>query len=554
MSGGKGGSTSSSVTVPQYIEDAARRNLDRADKISKIGVMPYYGADVAALTPMQEAAAQNIADTAGAFGTAGGNMSQQDIRGGMPEPTTFAGGVRGYSSAPMYEQSLEALAAARPGQKEYIDSFFIDPYTGVAGSNAQSMVDYAPVSGDLGGINRGQTGGGGGGGGGGVGGGNGGGVGGGNGGGGGGGGTFLGGDYLGGSEEAETSLINSDLTDDQFFDIFESGDGVPAVSVGSGGTTNSYVTDQDLYSAPGGFYGGSAANETALINSNLSDEDFWNTFEAGSPAGNGTYVAPAALTQDQIDFTASSLDPFGGSGADVIPDNYGGSFIGGGADGVGNFGQVGDFFGGIGDKLGITNYDGQGTGLLSGLNLTGPVTPKSASELQFEADRAPGGVHYESSGSQRNEAAAIKAGQEKDDQMAQVIDIAAVKDLTKNKYKAQEWLKDNGYGSVDKNDAAGILQGKIADIEKSQLKQGLTDGVVMENDRRQVWVGGEMVANVKSASDAKERLAAAVANKAPPPANSPEATGFTQAQIDLAQVLFAQGVPAAEVRAAVLAQ
>jgi hypothetical protein len=160
MAGGKGGSTSSSVTVPQYIEDAARRNLDRADKISKIGVMPYYGADVSALTPMQEAAAQNIADTASAFGTAGGNMSQQDIRGGMPEPTTFAGGVRGYSSAPMYEQSLEALAAARPGQKEYIDSFFIDPYTGRAGSNAQSMVDYAPVSGDLGGINRGQTGGG----------------------------------------------------------------------------------------------------------------------------------------------------------------------------------------------------------------------------------------------------------------------------------------------------------------------------------------------------------------------------------------------------------
>ena len=57
-----------------------------------------------------------------------------------------------------------------------------------------------------------------------------------------------------------------------------------------------------------------------------------------------------------------------------------------------------------------------------------------------------------------------------------------------------------------------------------------------------------MVANVKSASEAKERLATAVANKPSP------TTGFTQAQTDLAQALFAQGVPAAEVRAAVLAQ
>ena len=506
----KGGSTSTSVAVPEYIEKAAKRNLNKAEGISQIGYAPYIGADVAALTPMQEAAAQNIADTASVFGTAGGNMSQQDIRGGMPEPTTFAGGVRGYSSAPMYEQSLEALAAARPGQKEYIDSFFIDPYTGRAGSNVQAPIDYTSLtpggSGDLGGINRGQTGGG------------------------------------GGDDPffppvtppvtppftppvftppvvtppVFTPPVDGPFTIPPVVDGPYIGDGVPAVSVGSGGTPGSWTTDQELYGAPGGFYGGSAANETALINSNLSDEDFWNTFEAGSPAGNGTYVAPAALTQEQIDFTASSLDPFGGSGADVIPDNYGGSFIGGGADGVGNLGQVGDFFGSIGDNLGITDFSGQGGGLLSGLNLTGPVTPKSASELQFEADRAPGGVHYESSGSQIREAAAIKAGQEKDDQMAQVIDIAAVKDLTKSKDKAQEWLKDNGYGSVDRDNASDTLRVKIADIEKSQLKQGLTDGVVMENDRRQVWVGGEMVANVKSASDAKERLATAVANKPVP--------------------------------------
>jgi len=153
MSGGKGGSTSSTVEIPQYIEDAAKRNLARADTISQIGYVPYYGADVAAFTPMQEAAFRNTAGTAGAFGLAGGGMSQQDIMGGMPAPTAYAGGVRGYSSAPMYEQALAELATRRPGQKALIDSLFIDPYSGVAGANVGPMVDYTDtrIPGDLGG-------------------------------------------------------------------------------------------------------------------------------------------------------------------------------------------------------------------------------------------------------------------------------------------------------------------------------------------------------------------------------------------------------------------
>jgi len=179
MSGGKGGSTSSTVEIPQYIEDAAKRNLTRADTISQIGYVPYYGPDVAAFTPMQEAAFQNTAGTAGAFGLAGapintysatgqrmGNigrstagsafpigMSQQDIMGGMGPATTYAGGVRGYSSAPMYEQAMDELATRRPGQKNLIDSLFIDPYSGVPGANVGPMVDYTDTRtpGDLGG-------------------------------------------------------------------------------------------------------------------------------------------------------------------------------------------------------------------------------------------------------------------------------------------------------------------------------------------------------------------------------------------------------------------
>ena len=132
MAGGKGGSSTTSVEVPQYIEDAAKFNLRQAGAlgqpgIAQIGYVPYYGADVAAFTPTQEAAFQNVAGQAGAFGLtapAGGAMA------GMPTPQEFAGGVRGYSSAPMYEQSLGEFARRRPAQFNLIESLFINPVTG----------------------------------------------------------------------------------------------------------------------------------------------------------------------------------------------------------------------------------------------------------------------------------------------------------------------------------------------------------------------------------------------------------------------------------------
>jgi len=141
MSGGKGGSTSSSVEIPEYIEKAAQRNLNKAERISQLGYVPYYGPDVAAFTPMQQASFQNTADVAGAFGM-NAPASQQDIMGGMAAPTQYAGGVSGYSSAPIYQQSLDELARQRPAQKSYMDSFFIDPYSGSYGSNAPAPIDY----------------------------------------------------------------------------------------------------------------------------------------------------------------------------------------------------------------------------------------------------------------------------------------------------------------------------------------------------------------------------------------------------------------------------
>jgi len=135
----KGGSTSTSVEIPKYIEDAAKRNLNRAEGIAGLGYVPYYGADVAAFTPMQEAAFGSTNLAAGAFGMPTVGASELT---GMPEAETFAGGMRGYSSAPMYEQSLQELQARRPGQYEYMQGFFIDPITGERGAMMGDPIDY----------------------------------------------------------------------------------------------------------------------------------------------------------------------------------------------------------------------------------------------------------------------------------------------------------------------------------------------------------------------------------------------------------------------------
>jgi hypothetical protein len=124
--GGKGGKQTTEVKIPAWLEAGARNNMARANELAQIGYTPLYGADVAAFTPMQQAAFQGTADAASAFGQA----APVNPMGGMPQAMTFADGTTGYSSAPLYEQSLAALAAARPGQFAALQAPFINPVTG----------------------------------------------------------------------------------------------------------------------------------------------------------------------------------------------------------------------------------------------------------------------------------------------------------------------------------------------------------------------------------------------------------------------------------------
>lgn len=117
----KGGSTSTDVTIPDYLKNPIIRNLNRAEQVARQGYTPYYGPDVAAQTPLQEAAIINSGQAANAFGLGGGNL---DPRLGMPEAQTYADGVRGYSSGALFDQALDTLKTNRPDQYANIEGMF----------------------------------------------------------------------------------------------------------------------------------------------------------------------------------------------------------------------------------------------------------------------------------------------------------------------------------------------------------------------------------------------------------------------------------------------
>jgi hypothetical protein len=137
--GGKGGKTTTEVKIPDWLESAARSNIGRAENVAGLGYTPYYGPDVAAMTPMQTAAGQGINTAAGAFG-----LGTTDLSMGMPAPQTFAGGVQGYSSGGLYDQSLAELQRRAPGQYNAMTGMFINPQTGAAPLSFGSSVPAMP--------------------------------------------------------------------------------------------------------------------------------------------------------------------------------------------------------------------------------------------------------------------------------------------------------------------------------------------------------------------------------------------------------------------------
>jgi len=132
--GGKGGSNTSEVAIPPWLQDKAIDNLNRAQDVQQLGYMPYYGADVAAFTPTQELAMQSNMSAAEAFGLA---PQGSDPMAGVPQAQTFDGGIQGYSAQPLYEQALGEWQTKNPEQFDRYQNL----YNGSPSSQTQQPIE-----------------------------------------------------------------------------------------------------------------------------------------------------------------------------------------------------------------------------------------------------------------------------------------------------------------------------------------------------------------------------------------------------------------------------
>ena len=181
-------------------------------------------------------------------------------------------------------------------------------------------------------------------------------------------------------------------------------------STGSDGTTASYISDQETYGAPGGHWGG--ANPGAIVNvpANITkDNPTGATYADPSAAGDyeGNLIRNDSISEDDFWNTQESGE------------SSGGFFTGGGSDGAGKYGVVGDVGGATRDIASVildNSLIGRGYSALTGKDLIGKyVQPESKVDYsttpEVVATAPVGYVPYvapQSSGGDRDQNRALK--------------------------------------------------------------------------------------------------------------------------------------------------
>ena len=125
-SGGKGGSQTSSASIPSWAQDAMIHNLGRAQQAAEIGYQPYYGPEEAAFNPTQVSAMDNANLAASAFGLGSPGGSVADS---LPQSQNF-NGVQGYSSQPLFQESLYDWNRGNPSQTAQYSQLFVPMFDG----------------------------------------------------------------------------------------------------------------------------------------------------------------------------------------------------------------------------------------------------------------------------------------------------------------------------------------------------------------------------------------------------------------------------------------
>ena len=132
------------------MSDAGKLATQRANMIYEAGRMPFTGIDVVAINPAEQAAMEQANMAASAFGMPTGTA---DPFSGME--VIESGGLRGYSSYPIYIADMQRLKEQRPDQYAALarQSGF-DPITG------EALAPPTPVYTNYGGGSSGDGGGG----------------------------------------------------------------------------------------------------------------------------------------------------------------------------------------------------------------------------------------------------------------------------------------------------------------------------------------------------------------------------------------------------------
>ena len=145
MSGGKGGSQSSQVEIPGYMEDALRQQLARAQAVQNMPYAPVMGPTMAGFTSGQKAGMESQAALAQRMGII---PESYDVTAGyMPGAEDVGGGLSAYASYPGAQQRIEAAYRENPQLQRAMEAMYT-PETYEDFMKAQ-IVDKARESGTL---------------------------------------------------------------------------------------------------------------------------------------------------------------------------------------------------------------------------------------------------------------------------------------------------------------------------------------------------------------------------------------------------------------------
>lgn len=127
MSGGKGGSQSAQVQIPQWAEDAARQNIARAQAVQNMPYAPIMGPTMAGFTSGQKAGMESQAALAQRMGII--PQSYDVASGYMPGEIDAGNGLTAYASYPGAKERVLAAFEENPALQSSYESLYANAPT-----------------------------------------------------------------------------------------------------------------------------------------------------------------------------------------------------------------------------------------------------------------------------------------------------------------------------------------------------------------------------------------------------------------------------------------